>query len=54
LNAKIPVHVIRYEDIVATPYPTLKKLLEYILNIPDIAGTKVEHYLNIAVNEASP
>jgi len=54
INAKIPVHIIRYEDIVASPEPTLKNLLQYILNVKDLTGTKIEHYLKIAVNEASP
>lgn len=54
LNAKIPVHIIRYEDIVNIPFQTLKSLLEFILNVEDISGTKVEHFLKIAVNEASP
>ena len=53
-NAKIPVHIIRYEDIVSDPLPTLKSVLEFILNVPDITGTKVEHFLNIAVEEESP
>ena len=48
------MHIIRYEDIVADPQPPLKKLLEFILNVKDITGTKVEHYLNVAVKEASP
>jgi hypothetical protein len=54
LNAKIPVHIIRYEDIVQSPEPTLKSLLEFILNVDTISGTKVEHFLKIAVQEASP
>lgn len=54
LNAKIPVHIIRYEDIVQTPEVTLKGLLEFILNVETISGTKVEHFLKIAVKEASP
>lgn len=54
LNSKVPVHIIRYEDIVANPKPTLKSLLEFILNVRDIANTKIEHYLNLAVKEASP
>ena len=54
LNAKIPVHIIRYEDIVQSPEPTLKSLLEFILNVDTIQGTKVEHFLKIAVQEASP
>jgi hypothetical protein len=54
INAKIPVHIIRYEDIVATPEPALRSLLEFILNVDSIAGTKVEQNLQLAVSEASP
>ena len=54
LNAKIPVHIIRYEDIVQSPEPTLKSLLEFILNVETISGSKLEHFLKIAVTEASP
>ena len=54
LKSKIPCHIIRYEDIVATPEQTLKSLLEYILNVKDISGTKVEKYLKLAVAEKSP
>ena len=53
-NAKIPVHIIRYEDIVQDPKPTLKSLLEFILNVDDLKGTAVEHYLNLAISETSP
>ena len=54
VNAKIPVHIIRYEDIVSSPEPTLKSLLEFILNTKDISGTKVHHFLKLAVSEQSP
>lgn len=54
INAKIPVHIIRYEDIVQTPEPTLKSLLEFILNVKDISGTRVHNFLKIAVTEQSP
>jgi hypothetical protein len=54
INAKIPVHIVRYEDIVSSPEPTLKSLLEFILNIKDISGTKVHHFLKLAVSEQSP
>lgn len=33
LKAKIPVHVIRYEDIVLCPKETLSELLKFILNV---------------------
>ena len=45
LNAKIPVHIVRYEDIVTNPEPTLRELLKFILNQEDLSGTKVEQYL---------
>ena len=45
VNSKIPVHIIKYEDIVQSPEPTLKSLLEFILNVKDISGTKVDNYL---------
>jgi hypothetical protein len=49
IHAKIPVHIVRYEDVVSNPYFPLKSLLEFILNIKDISGTIIEQYLNIAV-----
>ena len=51
MNAKIPVHIVRYEDVVTKPEPTLKSLLEFIMNVEDISGTKVHQYLKIAVSE---
>ena len=45
INAKIPVHIVKYEDIVSNPEPALKSLLEFILNVKDISGTKVHAYL---------
>lgn len=54
LNAKIPLHIIRYEDIVGNPEPALRSLLEFILNVETIEGTQVEQYLKIAVSQTSP
>ena len=48
------MHIIRYEDICSSPEPTLKSLLEFILNVESIEGTKVHQYLQMAVAEASP
>ena len=36
------------------PHPVLKSLLEFILNVEDIKGTVVNHYLNLAIAETSP
>ena len=53
-NAKIPVHIIRYEDIVNDPKPTLKSLLEFIMNVDDLKGTVIEQHLEMAISETSP
>ena len=42
LKAKIPVHIIRYEDIVQKPEPTMVDLVKFILNVESIEGTKIE------------
>lgn len=54
VNSFIPLHIIRYEDLVYNSEPTLKKALEFILNVDDISGTKVHQYLKLAVSEESP
>ena len=50
LNKKdIPVHVVRYEDIKEDPYTYLKGVLEFVLEVDDISGTKVHRYLQMVV-----
>lgn len=51
---KIPIHIVRYEDIVKYPKQTLLDLISFILNQKEIKQSKIEHYIDIAVNEASP
>jgi len=53
-SSNFPIHIVRYEDIVNSPQQALKSLAQYILNIDDLSGTKIEHYIKIAVSEASP
>lgn len=53
-NAKIPVHIVRYEDIVNDPKPALKSLLEFIMNVDDLKGTTIEANLELAISETSP
>ena len=45
VNSDIPVHIIRYEDILRNPEQVLKECLEFILEVDDITGTKVHRYL---------
>ena len=33
LNSKIPVHIVRYEDLVADPKSTLNELMKFALNV---------------------
>lgn len=54
LNSKIPVHIIRYEDILRDPRPTMLKLFSFILNTPSLEGTLIERYVDLAVMEKAP
>ena len=54
LKAKIPVHVIRYEDIVLDPVSCLGDLCCFLLNVKSIHGTKIEKYINLACQEKAP
>mmetsp|Transcript_11080 Transcript_11080/g.16849 ORF Transcript_11080/g.16849 Transcript_11080/m.16849 type:complete len:293 (+) Transcript_11080:1450-2328(+) len=54
LKSKIPVHIIRYEDICEKPFPTLKSLVSFLTNKEDITGTKLEQYVRLACDESSP
>ena len=54
LKAKIPVHVIRYEDIVLAPKPTLLELFKFVLNVNTLEGTRIERYVDLACQERAP
>jgi len=50
MNAKVPVHIVRYEDLKSEPKDVLKGVLEFVLDTDDISGTRIEGYLNQALN----
>jgi hypothetical protein len=54
LKSKIPVHLIRFEDIITNPKPTMMKLMRFILNEPNIEGTVIEKYIDLTVKEKAP
>ena len=54
LNAKIPVHIIRFEDILDRPRPCLSSLMKFIFGVSDIEGTLLERYIEIATSEKAP
>lgn len=54
LNAKVPVHLIKFEDILTNPNDTLMSLMRFVLNTDDITGSNMEKYIEIAVKEQAP
>jgi len=53
LNAKVPVHIIKFEDILSNPKNTMMSLMRFILN-EDIVGTNIELYIDLAVKDSAP
>lgn len=45
MRAKIPVHIIRYEDILQQPFNAFSSLIKFILNVDDLTGTTIEKYM---------
>ena len=54
LKSKIPIHIIRYEDIKERPEPTMTELLKFILNVNSLEGTKVEKHIKMACGNPAP
>ena len=54
LKAKTPCHIIRYEDIVLDPVPTLKELMKFILNVRTVEKTRIEKYIELACQTPAP
>ena len=55
LKAKIPVYIVRFEDILMNPKTTLLGLLEYILNSEtSLAGTNVERLIDLCLLDKPP
>lgn len=44
-DRKVPVHIIRYEDLVDKPQETLEGLLAFMLELEDIEGTNVQELI---------
>jgi len=54
LGASIPVHIIRYEDIVSNPKYAMTELLKFVLNVESLAGTRIEKYIALGTSIESP
>lgn len=45
MKAKIPVHIVRYEDIMKTPVETMTSLMQFIFNVTTLQGTLLSSYI---------
>mmetsp|Transcript_1893 Transcript_1893/g.3289 ORF Transcript_1893/g.3289 Transcript_1893/m.3289 type:complete len:310 (-) Transcript_1893:29-958(-) len=54
LNSTVPLHIVRYEDLVSDPSSTLENLFKFLLNTKEIEGTVVQKMIALAVADASP
>jgi hypothetical protein len=54
LKAKVPVHIIRYEDILIRPVEVMTDLLKFIMNVVSIEDTILKGYIDLATQEPSP
>lgn len=48
LTSKVPVHIIRFEDITMKPQETITSLMKYILNVETLKDTCIEGYISLA------
>jgi hypothetical protein len=51
INAPIPIHVIRYEDLLYEPQEILKALCKFLLGIKSIENTKLEYIIKLVTSE---
>lgn len=49
MEGYMPIHVIKYEDLLEKPKETLGELLKFLLNAEDLSGTKVEKLITKTV-----
>ena len=54
LKAKIPVHLIRYEDILPRPVESMTDLMKFIFNVESILDTLLSQYIELASVERAP
>ena len=54
MKSKIPVHIVRFEDILCNTKPTMMNLMKFILNEQNLDGTQIERYIDLTVQEKAP
>lgn len=53
MKQDIPLHIVRYEDLVERPGEVLPDLMKFVFNVPKIEGTLLQSYIDIAVAEGA-
>lgn len=53
-NANIPIHIIRFEDILANPKKVFTGVMQFLLTKSDLSGMAIEKYIELAVEEQAP
>ena len=48
--AEIPTYVLRYEDLILRPEETMLEIFAFLLDVPSVEGTIVEHQIKRVVN----
>ena len=54
LQSKLPVHIIRYEDLVSNPESALTELMKFVLNVKTLENTRAQAHIKLATNQSAP
>ena len=53
LNSDIPIHIGRYEDLVARPGEIMPSLMEFVFGVGEVKDTLLQSYIDLAVAEGA-
>lgn len=53
IKSPIPIHLIRYEDLLIEPEEILKQVCKFMLGIKSIENTKLEYIINQVINKSA-
>lgn len=51
LKSRVPVHLIRFEDILNEPKETMMDLFKFVLNSKEVKGTNIETLIDLAIEK---
>jgi hypothetical protein len=54
MKAKIPVHIVRYEDLLTQPTYTLTEIMKFMFNKEDLSATLIEKLIEIGTQTKAP